>query len=213
MGAPASPPTSAARGEAATTIPPLCHAGISQMGYGISSRPRRISRPRRWTCGVHRGRGAGISPAVLDSRPEVSQAMDTEKFKMGWLIVAFDLPVGTEGTAEDGARLPRMAEGRRLPDAPVERLCAGLCDLCPAGNACRSAEEKPAAGGQCAGDIRDACSMGKEFCPPRIPRRRGGGGGSSGADPTVVVAQSEPHYRSAQFALPVPPRLWIQGKA
>ena len=34
--------------------------------------------------------------------------MDTEKFKMGWLVVAFDLPVGTREAAEGGYGFPEF---------------------------------------------------------------------------------------------------------
>ena len=37
--------------------------------------------------------------------------MDTEKFKMGWLIVAFDLPVGTRKQRKAGDGFPQVPAG------------------------------------------------------------------------------------------------------
>jgi len=38
----------------------------------------------------------GFRRAVVEKPAAPLQTVDTEKFKMGWLVVAFDLPVGTK---------------------------------------------------------------------------------------------------------------------
>ena len=50
-----------------------------------------LGNPRR-----HRGRRARLSASRHRKPAAILQTVDTEKLKMGWLIVAFDLPVGTQ---------------------------------------------------------------------------------------------------------------------
>jgi len=73
--------------------------------------------------------------------------MDTEKFKMGWLIVAFDLPVGTKGQrkAAHDFREWLKDDGYRMLNGVGTRR--GLRDLCAAADARRSRETEPPARG------------------------------------------------------------------
>ncbi len=70
--------------------------GISQMGHGLSVGAHGVSGFHAGNSGLHRRRGARLSPGRCGKRAALLQTMDTEKFKMGWLVVAFDLPVGTK---------------------------------------------------------------------------------------------------------------------
>ena len=72
------------------------HQGISQIGDGVSVGARGLSGFDAGNSGRHRRRGARL-PQSRDCKPATPlQTVDTEKYKMGWLIVAFDLPVGTK---------------------------------------------------------------------------------------------------------------------
>ena len=72
------------------------HQGISQMGNGLSAGARGLSGFDAGNSGRDRRRGARLSQS-RDGKPAAPlQTVDTEKYKMGWLIVAFDLPVGTK---------------------------------------------------------------------------------------------------------------------
>ena len=81
--------------------------------------------------------------------------MDTKKFKMGWLVVAFDLPVKSKEQRRKATDF-RNFLGRRLPDDSIQRLCARVRDLLPAGDAYREVEEISPARRECARDFRDA---------------------------------------------------------
>jgi len=108
----------------------VLHGDLNITGRGSCPPPARQMRrapsifPRR-------------RPAIADS-PWI-----TEKFKMGWLIVAFDLPVGTKGQRKPAHDFREWLRRRRLPDAAMECVRAGLRDLCAAADARRSRETEP----------------------------------------------------------------------
>src|SRR5438067_997488 len=71
-------------------------ARVPQMGDWLPAGARRVFRSRTGGARLHRGRGAQFPTRGRAGRPALLQTMDTEKLKMGWLVVAFDLPVGTK---------------------------------------------------------------------------------------------------------------------
>ena len=65
------------------------------MGDWLFARTSGLSEFHARNSRLHRRRGPRLPARGHREAGAVLPAMDTEKFKMGWLIVAFDLPVGT----------------------------------------------------------------------------------------------------------------------
>src|SRR5437867_1602199 len=69
--------------------------GIPQVGDRLSVGANRVPRSDVGDSRLHRGCRARF-PSRSDAEATATlQTMDTDKFKMGWLVVAFDLPVMT----------------------------------------------------------------------------------------------------------------------
>ena len=83
--------------------------------------------------------------------------MDTKKFKMGWMIVAFDLPVGEKSRG----RLQEVSLGRRVSDDAVQRVCASDGDIFANAKAYEAPERAYTSKRGAEGDICNGKPMGE----------------------------------------------------
>ena len=81
-----------------------------------------------------------------------------------------------------------MAEGRRLSNDSVERLCEAVRFLRTTGNSYRPTQEKHAARGKRPCHLRDARAMGALIHHPRIPSNSADARGFTRANSALVAA-------------------------